>query len=198
MWLLECAKAFTREEERHKETRRKLDLAEQEIQHLRSLLAQQTRQHPELLAFGPNTLPISRETAEYLPTPPGSWNYEILLAKWNGRIQSSRNTQHHLPAPWATATPSRLNNDHTNDSVYLTEKQSHENNDERPPSDEDEDLADAPGDEDDMAMEKGVLDPSLRANEVDGEGQAGGRMLLGLREYAEPGERERRMDMGRG
>ena len=63
-------------------------------------------------------------------------------------------------------------------------------------SDEDEDLADAPGDDDiteqqqPLGMDKGMLDPNLRDGDgtggMDGEG---GRMLIGLREAMDMGRR---------
>ena len=54
-------------------------------------------------------------------------------------------------------------------------------------SDEDEDLVDAPGDDDTsdqqqpLGMDKGMLDPNLRDGEGDLDGE-GGRVLMGLRE----------------
>ena len=54
-------------------------------------------------------------------------------------------------------------------------------------SDEDEDLADAPGDDDtseqqhELGMDKGMLDPNLRDGDGDMDGE-GGRVLMGLRE----------------
>lgn len=207
-WLLECAKALTREQARHKETKRQLDLAEQEIQLLRSQLSQNQRP-PEFSAYIPSTLPISRETANHLPHH-DFFNYESLLLKWKGRIQNTRSMQQPLltPSPWANATPPNLNNNHTNGSVYApthrSDQRNHYNDGAGPPSDEDEDLADAPGDEDDLNQhrrtDKDILDPSLRDGEADGEGQSGGRMLMGLREYAGTGtgSGNEGMDMGRG
>jgi len=205
-WLLECAKAFTREQEKHKETKHQLDLAEQKIQLLRSQLSQ-TQHPPEFSAYLPSTLPISRETANYLPSSE-FFSYETLLSKWKSRIQSTRSMQQPLPtpSPWANATPPNLNSNHTNGSAYPPNhgggQRNYHNDDAEPPSDEDGDLADAPGDEDDLdqhrGMDKDVLDPSLRDGDADGEGQAGGRMLMGLREYNGSGGGNGGMDMGRG
>lgn len=63
-------------------------------------------------------------------------------------------------------------------------------------SDEDEDLADAPGDDDiseqqqQLGMDKGMLDPNLRDGDgtVDMDGE-GGRVLMGLREAMDMGRR---------
>ena len=209
IWLDECAKAFIREQEKHNETKRKLDLAEQKIQLLRAQLFQKS-QSPDSQMYPPSMLPITREMTDQLPNS-DSFNYESLLSKWKTRIQSTRSIQQPLPplSPWATATPTNLNSNHTNGNSYAAQRQQsgpdrHPNygNDAENPSDEDEDLADAPGDEDDLAqpnaMEKGMLDPSLESAHLDGEGQAGGRMLMGLREYTGSSSGNGRMDIGRG
>lgn len=190
-WLFECARAFTREQEKHKETKNELELAGHKMQLLRSQLSQ-TQYPSDISTYPPSTIPISLETANHLP-PPDSLNYEALISKWKSRIQSQRSMQQPLPpsSPWATATPPNLNSNKSNGSAYpqayRDDQRKHTNIDAEPPSDEDEDLADAPGDEDDLdqhrGMNKDVLDPSLRDGEADGEGQADGRMLMGLREY---------------
>lgn len=87
-------------------------------------------------------------------------------------------------------------NNHTNGGPSYSQyprgdQRAFHNQDQEVQSIEDEDLADAPGDEDDMGnqdqpMDRGMLDPHLREDnngEVDGEGAVGGRMLVGLREY---------------
>ena len=189
-WLHEFAKTFVSELENHKETKSRLDLAEQEIQHLRSQLAQ-THHPPEAAMYQPSTLPITRSTTDHLPTA-DVFNYEGLLSKWKTKIQTSRSIQQPLPplSPWATATtPTNLNDNHTNGTTYPqqdhNERPSHGGNHRESPSDEDEDLADAPGDEDDIGqhngMDRGVLDPNLRDTDADGEGTAGGRLLMDLR-----------------
>ena len=200
-WREECAKAYAREQERHQETKRKLDLAEQEIQHLRFRL-DQIHQPPEFSTFSPSILPISRGTATNI-TDTQSWTPENLISKWKTRIQASRSTQHPLPAPspWATSTPPNLNTNHTNGNAAFAQfrargdQRPYHNDNPEAPSDEDGDLADAPGDEEELDPEhnqhqhidKGMLDPHLRDGngngEADGEGHAGGRMLMGLREY---------------
>ena len=212
-WREECAKAFAREQEKHLETQRKLDLAEQEIQRLRSRF-DQIHQPPEFSSFPPSTLPISRETAANI-SEPRKWTPEHLISKWKTRIQTSRSAQHPLPAPspWATATPPNLNSNHTNGNSTFAQfrargdQQPYHNDDPEAPSDEDEDLADAPGDEEELDQQhnqhqtigKGMLDPHLRDGNGDGEGHAGGGMLMGIREYnASEGVGEgSTMDMGR-
>lgn len=211
-WREECAKAFAREQEKHAETKRRLDFAEQEIQHLRSLLVQM--HHPtDFSGYPPTILPISRETAVNL-TNTQKWSFNALISKHRAQIQSNRSIQHPLPAPspWAAPTPN-MNNNHTNGTPSYSQyprgdQRPFHNEDHEVPSDEDEDLADAPGDEDDMGnqnppMDRGMLDPHLRDGngngEVDGEGAVGGRMLMGLMEYdgaGGPGEGGG-MDIGR-
>ena len=209
IWLNECAKAFAREQEKHKETRRRLDLAEQKIQLLRAQLGQAHRT-PETDMYSPSVLPISRETADYLPNSE-FFSYEGLLSKWKTRVQATRSTQQPLPLPssWTTATSPNLNENHQSNGVaYPQQKRpdpqfSHRDGGEHHPDNDDEDLVDAPGDEDDLGqddgMEKDVLDPSLRDADADGDvdGEAGGRMLMGLREYDGPGVGNGAMDIGR-
>lgn len=205
-WVLECAKALTREQEKHKETKHQLDLAEQKVQLLRSQLSQSQRP-PEFSAYNPATLPISRETANYLP-PSDFFNYETLLLKWKGRIQSTRSMQQPLPnpSPWADAAPPNLNSDHTNGSAYdhspRGDQMDRYNDVAEPPSDEDEDLADAPGDEEELdqhrRMDKDILDPALRDGKANGEGQTGGRIVMETRKYDGSGGGNGGMDLRRG
>ena len=202
-WREECAKAFAREQEAHEETRRKLDFAEQEIQHLRSQLNQM--HHPGFQPFPPSVLPITRETVANL-TDSQNWNFGALLSKYRAQIQSNRSIQHPLPtpSPWAAPTPNMNNGNenHTNGAPSYSqyshgdEQRPFDNGDDQARSGEDEDLVDAPGDEDDMGnentpMDRGMLDPNLRDGDpildIDGEGEVGGRMLMGLREYDNAG-----------
>lgn len=217
IWRAECAKAFAREQEKHKETTSKLELAEQEIQHLRAQLSQRSPYDPgsDYSLFPNSTLPISRATSSQLPNP-ATWNSESLISTWRARIQHQRSVQQPLPppSPWATATPPNLNNsDHrTNGTMPLphpdrSSGQHRQDKEHDPPSDDDEDLADAPGDEDtfgqeqELEMERGVLDPDLRGGErsggggdVDGEG---GRMLMGLRDHTDYGNAQGGIGTGR-
>ena len=208
-WRTECAKAFAREQEKLKQTLRSLELAEQEIQHLRSQLAQRNPfdHSTEYTQFGTSALPISRDTTRHMPDLP---SYETLLSRWRTRLAHQRSVQTPLPppSPWATATPPNPNNSsNTNNNNhhhmnghhrYLPPPQrgDHQQPDHEPDpaSDEDEDLADAPGDDDiseqqqQLGMDKGMLDPDLRdgggTEDMDGEG---GRVLMGLREAIDMG-----------
>ncbi len=201
LWRTECAKAFAREQEIHKQTKRSLEAAEQEIQHLRSQLAQRNPydQSTEYTRFGVSTIPLSRETTKHLPDLP---SYEALLSRWRTRLAHQRSVQHPLPppSPWATNTPPNPNNNYkfmngTHQYPPAPQRDDHQQPDKEQDqaSDEDEDLADAPGDDDiseqqqQLGMDKGMLDPNLRDvdGDIDGEG---GRVLMGLREA---------MDMGR-
>ena len=205
-WREECAKAFAREQEKHQETKRKLDFAEQEIHHLRFQL-DQIHQPPEFATFTASTLPISRDTAAHL-TESQYWSADSLISKMIPRVQASRSIQHPLPSPspWATAPPANLNTNHTNGNVPFAQFQHdsqrpYSNEGQAVSSDEDEDLADAPGDEEDLdqdhtrhrGLEKGMLDPNLRGDnsvrETNNEGHNGGQMLMGLREYTAEGIR---------
>ena len=202
LWRTECAKALAREQEKHDQTKRSLELAEQEILHLRSQLGQRNfyDHSTEYIHFGTSTLPISREAAKNVPELP---SYEALLSRWRARLAHQRSVQNPLPSPspWATATSPHPNNNHINGIHQYPPPPQHDNhhppdNGQDPPSDEDEDLADAPGDDDiseqqqQLGMDKGMLDPHLR----DGDGSAdmdgdGGRVLISLREAMEMGRR---------
>ena len=220
-WRLECQRALTREKEKHKETEFKLDRAEQELQHLRAQLDQRSgSQRPiEFSRFPPATMPLSREALQELTESNdlSGWSYEAAILKWKARIQLERRAQQPLPNPSLSTTwPSMLNTDsltngtssypepHRNDQRV---RQNNAQNAEHDQSDDDEDLADALGDDDeempvpnhmtaDAVIDRRVLDPDLRdrpdtemkgadgiARDADGEGYAGGRMLMGLREY---------------
>ena len=201
-WRTECAKALAREQEKNKETKRFLELADQEIQHLRF---QQAQRNPynhsiEYTRFGVSSLPISRETTKHLPDLP---NYEALLSRWRTRIAHQRSVQNPLPppSPWAAATPPNPNTNHINGThpyppPFQRDDHQQPHNEQDQASDEDEDLADAPGDDDiseqqqQLGMDKGMLDPNLRdgggAGDMDGEG---GRVLMGLREAMDMGRR---------
>ena len=201
-WRTECAKAFAREQEKHNQTKRSLELAEQETQHLRSQLAQRNsyNQATEYAHFGISPLPLSRETTKNIPELP---SYETLLSRWRTRLAHQRSIQTPLPplSPWAAATTPNLNSNHMNGTHQYPpppqrDDQQRLDNEADQASDEDEDLADAPGDDDipeqqeQLGMDKGVLDPHLRdgdgTGDMDGEG---GRVLMELREAMDMGRR---------
>lgn len=202
LWRTECAKAFAREQEKHEQTKRSLEQAEQEIQHLLSQLAHRNPyDHSiEYTNFGLSALPISRETTKHLPDLP---SYEALLSRWRTRLAHQRSAQNPLPAlsPWASTTPPNPPNNHMNGTdQYPAPPQRDEHqqpdNEQDQASDEDEDLADAPGDDDifeqqqQLEMDKGMLDPNLRDGDATGDMDgAGGRVLMGLREATDMGRR---------
>ncbi|KAL8700914.1 MAG: hypothetical protein Q9201_005183 [Fulgogasparrea decipioides] len=179
-WRLECQKAYAEEYDRHQETRDRLDQLEQEIHHLRDRVNQpKNTQSSSGLGFSP--LPLSRATIATLSSQQArdlhQWDYNELVNKWKLRIREQRSTQHMLPnlPPY---TPKRALNGtpSTYDQHSYHEERDHEMGD--------EDLADAPGDdeEEDM-MKQNVLDPKLRhgnGNLDDGE-----RMLVELKNFQE-------------
>lgn len=177
-WRFECQQAFAREKEKLGDTETKLDRAEQEIQHLRAQLDNlyDSQRPAEFSRFPPSSMPLSRETLETLAETNklSEWTYEATIHKWKARIQQSERgsqpqQQHFLHPPSSSATwsiphsalnaaspmnnspahliqPHRMNNNneehahrHSTNTVQSTEQD---------PSDEDEDLADALGDDD--------------------------------------------------
>ncbi|KAI4216974.1 MAG: hypothetical protein LQ351_000923 [Letrouitia transgressa] len=183
-WRFECQKAFAQEQDRHRETADRLDKLEQELHSLRGQIA-----HPgagawaastpptskpatsSMTALPPSTLHISRRTTDNLNSLHSNlgaqtWDYDSLIEKWKTRILRERSVQRSLPqAPWPPNTPT------TNGaSPFLQQQQHHhhQHHQEPPPpaeEDEDEDLVDAPGeDEEDIPsiIDREMLDPKLR------------------------------------
>lgn len=220
-WRLECQRAFTREMEKHKETEFKLDKAEQELQHLRAQLEQQNDSlRPKVFSrFPPATMPLSRQALQTLSDSNdlSGWNYEAAILKWKARIQYERSTQQPLANPSLSTTWPAIPNTDTLTNGTSSYPQVHRNDQrvrrnnaqtaEHAHLDDDEDLADALGDDDeemsvsnhitsDAIMDRRVLDPNLRdrpdtamkgadgtARGADGEGYAGGRVLMDIRGY---------------
>ena len=172
-WRLECQKAFAQEQDRHQETRNRLDQLEQELNHARGQVNQQ-RTNRHLMEVSNNTsptVPLSRGAASILNSLKDNleaWNYDSIVNKWTGYILQQRSTQRPLPtaSPWspdlgtngASAKPDRRAGEQRPFSAGLAG------------DDADEDLVDAPGeDEEDMhhepqesAIDRDVLDPHLR------------------------------------
>lgn len=191
----EGLRAFAREQREHGETHIKLVRVEEEAAHLRLQLERlnDLQQPREFLLFPPSQLPVSREAAAVFAedSVDTALDYDKLIEKWKLRIQADRNTQKPLPIPDTSISTSghRLNGLSSYDQQPL-------NGDHL-----DDDLMDAPGDEDDeigqhrvptAAMDRGMIDPKLRdagqdevmqGIEGDGDGFVGGRLLAGLREY---------------
>ena len=214
-WRLECQQAFTREKEKHTETKAKLDRVEQELHHLRAQFGQRSdyRRPVEFSHFPPATMPISREVFQALEDRVNltDWNYEATIQKWKTRIQSERSAQQSLPNPTSTSkidTGPLTNGTSSYLQSHRNDPRIHHNNVQNTkPDQSDEDLADAPCDDDDEVpaqnntaseamMDRRAIDPDLRdradtamkgtdtdTRNADGEGYAGGRVLMGLREY---------------
>ena len=200
IWHIESMRAFAREQSEHGETHVKLAHVEQEAANLRLQLERlnECQQPREFLLFPPNQLKVSREAATIVAenSADTSLDFDKLVDKWKSRIQSGRNEQKSLPpSQTPTATSIQLNGI----SSY-----GHQPLNGHPLAHQevsDDDLMDAPGDEDDdlgqarmptATMDRGMLDPKLRDQgpdevmqgiEDDGEGFVGGRLLAGLREY---------------
>ena len=95
-WHYECAKAYARERERHQETARSLQHAEQEIKLLQSHIAQTNANilSPESIQFPPSALHFGSDTTSHLPDAKAPlYDSEAFITKWKDRIRSARSTQ---------------------------------------------------------------------------------------------------------
>ena len=180
-WHEECVKALTHEQDRHRDTRDRMERLERDVQSLQAeLSAQNNNEHRSM------SLPLSSRTAlEILKPSPESalWDYEALIAKWMVRIQRERSQQHSLPhpsTPWSASAPGVAQTpSYVNGDVAESGRRTTFDNRLSLGTDgvnEDQDLADAPGEEDDMAVDdvdagQGFLDPDLR--EVNGDQDLG-------------------------
>lgn len=218
-WRLECQRAFTWEREKHRETEAKLDHAQQEVQHLRAQLEQQSdhQRLTEFSHFPPATMPLSREALRALGDHHNlsEWSYEATILKWKARIQYERNFQRPLPNLMATTWPASMEAGPLTNGTPYPQLHSHHRrmldhnayDAEHDLSEDDEDLADAPGDDDEdeelttsnriaseAIMDRRMLDPHLRdrldmatksakgiVRNGDGDGYSGGRDSMGRR-----------------
>lgn len=168
-WHKECVNALTHEQDRHRDTRDRMERLEREVQRLSTELnAQNSHDHGSL------SLPLSPQTAlETFNHGPDSamWDYDALITKWRTRIQHERSQQHPLPGPstpWSVTTSDIAQTPSYTDSTNLPTKTfGHHDSHGTNGIDEDEDFVDAPGDEDEMTIEtvdsgQGFLDPKLR------------------------------------
>ncbi|KAL8650319.1 MAG: hypothetical protein Q9226_005192, partial [Calogaya cf. arnoldii] len=190
-WRLECQKAYAEEYDRHRDTRDRLDQLEQEIHQLRDRLDQQKSGHitPD---FEISSLPVSRMTMAAVKPDKSrdlqNWNYDRLLDKWKHRIHEQRSTQHPLPdvPSWL---PRRRQNGTPSTYSHRALEDQHSYQDDGDNEMEDEDLVDAPGEDEDEEvtstgpqngrMDRDVLDPNLRHG--NGNLDDGGRMLMELK-----------------
>ncbi|MCJ1253521.1 hypothetical protein MMC24_001333 [Lignoscripta atroalba] len=200
IWQLESLRAYAREREQHKETRSRLERIEQETQNLRAQVDRLSRfQQPrEFLLFPPTTIPISHEAARLMPGlgTDRSWDYDQLLSKWKSRIQHQRSMQRSLPPTDFSNPPTSSQHHHLNGaSSHHTQNLNGDSHSYLQDS-SDDDLIDAPGDEDEdmhlnegrTAMDRGMLDPKLRDEGVDEvmqgiEGDGEESLLVGLRGF---------------
>lgn len=163
-WHRECARAFAQEQEKHGETKKRLEQAEQALRLLRNHLIQYSATSQSSLAaqYLPELLPLSRDLITHLPEyqTPQTWDYDFLLDKWRTRIQSARSSQSSPLPPSTTSTawhaapvnhPAGNINDQappafTNVSLPTPNGQAGTS---APDYDREEDLADAPGEDED-------------------------------------------------
>lgn len=195
-WRFECQKAYAEEYDRHRETRERLDQLEQEIHHLKEQLNHQKHGVSSSSGFQVASMPLSRTTINSFSPQQARdlqlWDYDRLLDKWKQRIQQQRSVQHPLPAleSWSSSNTRMDGVSSAHEHRPLDGSHSyHDDGDEM----EDEDLADAPGeDEDDELtaaaaqngiMTRDVLDPTLRPGS--GKVDDGGRILMELKGFDE-------------
>ena len=171
-WHSECVTALTHEQDRHRETRDRMERLEREVQSLQAELNERNFNE------APSTFPLSHQTALQTfdsATDLAAWDYDKLITKWRTRIQLDRAQQHPLPAPPTPKAAPNLNPTHSpsytnsSTSAYQQLQQQlrvEQKKNELGELDEDEDLVDAPGEEDDTEpvplMHRDPLDPNLR------------------------------------
>lgn len=194
-WHLECQRAFTREQEAHKATNARLERVEQQLHQLQLHQMQAPlderrgyRQVLEPSPLQPSTMLLSHEVLDELNNHRAvpDWDHESAILKWKTRIQNERSTQQPLPNVSASnilwpqifdakshtngvAPPAQARRGdqrvHHNDGPDIDHELPNMN-------DNDEDLVDAPGDDDDegsvqchpmadRVIDDRVLDPEL-------------------------------------
>ncbi|KAL8765724.1 MAG: hypothetical protein Q9209_007289 [Squamulea sp. 1 TL-2023] len=192
-WRQECQKAYAEEYDRHQDTRERLDQLEQEIHHLRDRLDQQHSGHISS-DFELSSISLSRTTMTAVRPQEmrdlQHWDFDRLLEKWKQRIHLQRSTQHPLPTvpSWS---PNRPQNGTLAPYRHRPLDDLHSYQDDGDNEMEDEDLVDAPGEEEDEdvvatasrngMMDRDVLDPNLRHG--NGNLDDGGRMLMELKGF---------------
>ena len=174
-WHYDCATAFAREHEKHQATLKRLSQAEQEIEQLRVQLEQSVQGHllSEASRYSATNISISREAISHLPEST-TREYNGLVSKWRKRLQSVRSTTHRMPAhDWERSAPRP---DHANghgppSATHLRDNWPSQDGEPDASGDEDQELCDAPGEEDpdsaDIAdhntfHDDTYLDPNLR------------------------------------
>lgn len=172
-WRSECQRAFVREQEAHNSTNARLAMVEQQLHHLQAQLDQgkNSKQAIGTSQFLTSTIPLSHETLDELnnDTDASNLDYESAILKWKTRIRNERNTQQPLPRAPPISKPrwpqTLIPKPRTNSIAPPPMQQAHRGDQhlqqhddgpidlehETPPDevDNDEDLIDAPGDDDD-------------------------------------------------
>ena len=222
-WRLECQKALAREQEAHNSTTARLEMVEQQLRHLRAQL-DQGRNHQQ------STELLSQDALDELNNDVvvSSWDPESAILKWKTRIRNVRNDVRNIQQPLPNAPISKplwsqtvVAKPLTNGAAppmqappmqpHRSDQRVHQNDapdlEHEPPDevDNDEDLVDAPGDDDDegsvhchsmpdrVVDGQAVVDPDLvdhidtvmkgttsGTREASGEGFASGPLLPGL------------------
>ena len=195
-WHAECVTALTQEQDRHRETRDRMERIEREVQNLQAELNERNR--PQ----APSTIPLSQQTACQTFDSTADlegWDYDKLISKWRTRIENERVQQYALPAPPTPKTvpsPDSVRSPlYSNGTEACHQQHQHQQQQQETTAShmkyglegmgEDEDLVDAPGEADDTEplelMEPSLLDPKIRekkglesidtamGNDVDGE-----------------------------
>ncbi|KAI9844143.1 MAG: hypothetical protein M1837_005743 [Sclerophora amabilis] len=193
VWRLEILRAYSREQDRRKEIEHELERTKQGAENLRAQVDQLSKcQHPrEFLVHPVQTVPLPKETAtelqNHLLGDPRDWEYESLVNKWKGVIQTSRRSTSGMNAQRSltpAATPDLASTHHSFQTPLTTKTgASHPNTNtaadmsngfDAEADEDDEELDDAPADQPEHAtmhgrapqamMDRGVLDPNLHAN----------------------------------
>lgn len=169
-WHSECVTALTHEQDRHRETRDRMERLEREVQNLQTELNERTHNQ------NPSTIPLSQQAALQTfdsASDLAAWDYDKLITRWRTRIQNERSQQYPLPAP-PTPNTSVPTPDLAHSPTYTNGIGTyHQQQRQRPPRegaknglngvDEDEDLVDAPGEDDTEPLfsDGDALDPKL-------------------------------------
>ena len=157
-WHHECAKAYAHEQEKHRATARLLEYAEQEIQVLKSQIAQMNSNilPPDFIHFPPATIPLTRQTMSHLPDAnPSFYDSDASIAKWKSRIRSARSIQVPLPAS-PRASLHQPTNSNVSSKLEFTQRATREGRSitRGQETDTEGGLEDAPGEEEDDGFEQ--------------------------------------------
>ena len=170
-WHSECVAALTQEQDRHRQTKDRIERLERHVQSLQSELNERSSR------VVPTNFPISLQTAIQTldsATDLAEWDYDKLIQKWQSRILKERSTQRPLPPltafnipnPDTAQSPPYIDGAHLYTRPQQQGSSDGHNQDGTDGVEEEEDLVDAPGDEDDAEtptfIDRDLLDPTLR------------------------------------